>query len=409
MKILIADDNGGKLIDIQEKVLNKLDIHSSNITVVPDIITAKRELKDNQFDLFIVDIQLPLRFQELPRPRGGLELIKEIQTSERYQTPLKIIGLTEYEESMKSVYTEFESYLHSLVKFDRQNEEWVIQLKNQINHIIKSKKDSQVEIVEHDYDLAIICALENVELDSLKNLPVEWEEVFFQNDNSRYFSGIINKGDKELKIVISAAIQMGMVASSVLTMKVISHFRPRYLAMSGIMAGVKGKVNLGDIIVFDSCWDYGNGKIIHEESMNIDFLPDPLPLRLDPDLKGAISRLSSNDAIIQEIKSKWPANKPSESLSVHIGSVATGSAVLANADIVKEIGKHSRNLLGVEMEAYGVLYAATHATKPRPQTFIVKSICDFADENKNDSYQAYAAYTSATFIYNFAISYLNFE
>lgn len=77
--------------------------------------------------------------------------------------------------------------------------------------------------------------------------------------------------------------------------------------------------------------------------------------------------------------------------------------------MVERILKQNRNLLGIEMEAYGVLYAATHATKPRPKVFVAKSVCDFADEQKNDQYQDYAAYTSAKFIYQLALNYLDFE
>ena len=37
------------------------------------------------------------------------------------------------------------------------------------------------------------------------------------------------------------------------------------------------------------------------------------------------------------------------------------------------------------MEGYGVAYAASHAVEPRPRTIIAKSVCDFADERKNDA------------------------
>ena len=49
---------------------------------------------------------------------------------------------------------------------------------------------------------------------------------------------------------------------------------------------------------------------------------------------------------------------------------------------------------GVEMEGYGVAYAATHAINPKPHVIIAKSVCDFADERKSDVFQQFAAYTS---------------
>jgi hypothetical protein len=35
-----------------------------------------------------------------------------------------------------------------------------------------------------------------------------------------------------------------------------------------------------------------------------------------------------------------------------------------------------------------------------------KSVCDFADGDKGDTYQKYAAFTSANFLYEFAIDSL---
>lgn len=46
--------------------------------------------------------------------------------------------------------------------------------------------------------------------------------------------------------------------------------------------------------------------------------------------------------------------------------MASVPAVIACADVIKELEKHDRNLLGIEMEAYGMFYAAYNSIKPRP-------------------------------------------
>lgn len=50
------------------------------------------------------------------------------------------------------------------------------------------------------------------------------------------------------------------------------------------------------------------------------------------------------------------------------------------------------------MEGYGVVYAASHATEPRPLAIVAKSVCDFADNRKSDQFQDFAAYTSCQFV-----------
>jgi nucleoside phosphorylase len=58
------------------------------------------------------------------------------------------------------------------------------------------------------------------------------------------------------------------------------------------------------------------------------------------------------------------------------------------------------------MEAYGVYLAAQECSLPRPTCFSLKSVVDFADGDKNDRYQKYAAYTSAQTLKHFIETYL---
>jgi nucleoside phosphorylase len=53
--------------------------------------------------------------------------------------------------------------------------------------------------------------------------------------------------------------------------------------------------------------------------------------------------------------------------------------------------------------------AAHDAPLPEVKAFVMKSICDFADGEKSDNYQAYAAYTSASALRSFAEKYLQLD
>jgi nucleoside phosphorylase len=92
-----------------------------------------------------------------------------------------------------------------------------------------------------------------------------------------------------------------------------------------------------------------------------------------------------------------------------MGPVASGASVIADSTVVDLIKSQSRKLVGIEMETYGVFLAARVCGRPRPLAMSVKSICDFADASKADDYQRYAAYTSASFLYEFAIEMLASE
>ena len=78
--------------------------------------------------------------------------------------------------------------------------------------------------------------------------------------------------------------------------------------------------------------------------------------------------------------------------------MAIGSSVLADSDVVEKAIEQNRQLLGVEMEAYGLAAAVRHAPHPRPTPIVCKSVCNFADELKDSEWQEYAAYCSVSFI-----------
>jgi len=52
--------------------------------------------------------------------------------------------------------------------------------------------------------------------------------------------------------------------------------------------------------------------------------------------------------------------------------------------------------------------AVEYAKNPKPTAIIIKSVCDFADKNKNDDWQKYSSYTSAAFA-NQLFRHLNFS
>jgi nucleoside phosphorylase len=84
-----------------------------------------------------------------------------------------------------------------------------------------------------------------------------------------------------------------------------------------------------------------------------------------------------------------------------IGLLASGAAVVQSPQIIDEILKSSRKVIGLEMEAYGIFQAAHLARPPRPRVLVAKSVADFADNRKDDRWQEYASATSARFIYEF--------
>jgi nucleoside phosphorylase len=78
--------------------------------------------------------------------------------------------------------------------------------------------------------------------------------------------------------------------------------------------------------------------------------------------------------------------------------MACGSTVVASRELLeKQVYSQYQHTAGLDMESYVVVYAANHASDPKPIPIIVKSVCDFADSKKSDDYQRFAAYSSCEF------------
>jgi nucleoside phosphorylase len=260
------------------------------------------------------------------------------------------------------------------------------------------------------YDIAIITAVE-VEFKSVYNLRgVDWKQNrdISEDTTTTYYEGVFKTETKELKVILAQAPQMGMPAAAVLSTKLINNFCPKYLAMVGIAAGVRDEIDLGDILVAEQCWDYGSGKYEFDKDKKITtFYPDPKSIPIHQTVRAMFQRVQNKFNAIIEDGWQDSNSKPKTRLKTIIGPLASGAAVLADeGNYITQIKTHSRKLKGIDMETYGVYYAAANCSEPMPKVFSIKAICDFADSEKKDSYQSYAAYVSANFLYNFALDEL---
>ena len=220
----------------------------------------------------------------------------------------------------------------------------------------------------------------------------DWKAKTFPNDEQIYAVAAFESNGKTRSIVHAKIAEMGMTAAAATAMKVIYTFRPRYLIMVGIAAGVaKTEVEeqmYGDVIVPDIVWNYSAGKFVSPEKAkivygNLGFLPR-----------------STSEAIPEEIMPLLRKAVESEDNPCHvfIGPMACGSTVVASRELLeKQVYSQYQHTAGLDMESYAVVYSANHASDPKPIPIIVKSVCDFADSKKSDDYQRFEAYSSCEF------------
>jgi len=232
----------------------------------------------------------------------------------------------------------------------------------------------------------------------------DWKPFMIDGDDQEYMDTYIIKDGRRLRIISAQQDEMGMTASATLTSKMIHLFMPEYVIMPGIAAGTRNITDAsgqeyGDVLLADSVWNFSNGKYVSPVQGEIvfgeiGFNPRPTMVQISGDYMEKI-----RDFIDSRHNEYY----------VHCGPLASGTAVIANKSILKkQVMTSFEDTEGVEMEGYGVAYAVSHALEPRPHTIIAKSVCDFADERKNDMFQKFAAYTSCGFVRELLLNVLDY-
>jgi nucleoside phosphorylase/CheY-like chemotaxis protein len=399
MYVIVVDDDDKKVQCVKDAIYAVLPNDQVLVDVATTVSEGSLALERQVYDVVILDLNLPMRKGEAARPDGGFQLLTTIDRSLRVMRPRNIIGLTEYDALHSRYAVSFQEKMWFLIHFDPRSDEWVQRISDKLIYLFGCDQRASAGF---GVDLAVMTALERTELESVLELPGRWSISDVSGDSTVYHRGRFERDQRRVEVVAAAATQMGMPAATALAMKLIYSFRPRVLVMVGIAAGVEG--DFGDILIADSTWAYESGKRIGAAEEPSRLHPAPFQLPIDPQLRARLGVVAGDRKLLDRIRSGWLGGGAPKHLQVHIGPVASGSAVLQCREVVDELKGQNRKLIGVEMETYGLFVAGYSSSSPRPMVASIKSICDFADYLKSDEYQKYAAYTSSRFLYEFVLS-----
>lgn len=401
--ILIVDDKIEKinaLIDSIDEIGNK----EIEVEYELELKKACRSLENKRYDLLILDIQLPsVAHRTEVNKQGGLQLLQMITDVDVFKKPLAIIGLTAHDESYEEVESEFNNRLWHLIKYDKKTIDWKKQIVEKINYLFEAKLALEEEVLSKkrtpDVDCAIITAVP-IEWESVYKCGLDWNQYEIEGDPTIYYLSQYEKDGRVISMLLVQQSQMGMVSASAITSKIVTTFQPRLVCMLGITGGCKGEVEIGDIIIANESWDYGSGKIKPKEEGD-GFVLSPEPHQVS--IPSAVREYFSADfsEMLYNIRKSWNdgnGTRQDKDIKIHIGALASGAAVVQDEKIVLEyILPQNRKVLGVDMETYAIYYAANNTYNTKPIFFSIKTVCDYANRDKNDKYQQYAAYVSTHF------------
>lgn len=399
IKILIVDDSVEKVSSVQAYIEQMLN-NNCEITIKNNLYESRVALSETAFDLMVLDIQFPEFPDSHVKSDAGFSLLSEILISSKRKhkrpsqphRPSTIIVLTEYEDSVSEYNETFSESIFKISKYDGFTDTWQDPMLQSLEHATAIKENNTSR--EYDYDIGIICALDK-EFRHILSLDFEWTTLRLKHDLSTlYYSAIADIGGRPVKLVCSTPNHMGITDSTIASMKMIENFKPRYMFMTGIMGGIKSKVAIGDIVVADPCYSHESGKYVQNSDGGTDFLPTSTHVLASNNLKSLLHEISHHEKVLSTIHENYESKKPHKFPNIHFGPVSSGNAVIADTSVLAGIKKNERNLLGVDMEIYGLYKSSFLSSYPKPDFIAFKGVTDYADDDKSDDFQDYCAHVS---------------
>ena len=215
-------------------------------------------------------------------------------------------------------------------------------------------------------------------------------------NGTSYLCADITRGERSVRIVTQRQLEKGLTIAAVTATKGICIWRPKFVVMTGLCAGIRGAVDLGDLIVATQSFEHSSGQLI-----NGLLVPAQNRVSIDAWLLDTLQSLTDSSSIIPDIQASYTAALPADTKTrIHYGSMACGPHVVKDKSYMDALKNREYSLLGLDMESYGVALAAsmcsTHSHPVVP--LIIKGVCDFADSEKSDLWHDYCSYASASFV-----------
>jgi len=286
-----------------------------------------------------------------------------------------------------------DEHLIYLIRSSSANAAWIANVVRFVENVQKVKVQEQS--VAFEKDVCILTALRKPEFSAVRHLDWNWSGPKVLNRVMSYVEGSFVSDSKTYEVVASTGARMGMVEAALVAARMVERFRPRLVIMAGICAGYPDETAIGDVICSSPVWNWQSVKRIVSAKGDVDVRPDADVIDIDERLRPLAEELKEDSATLNSIYGNWQGEKPNSQLRLHLGPMASGSAVLADGSFEEIRKTHSRKLVGLEMECYGVFAAVRSIAVARPLVLAFKGVCDHGNYLKSDRYQRYAAYTSA--------------
>lgn len=385
MRVLIVDDDLKKIEAVRDYFVER-GVDIGDIASAEHAAGARIILEQKIFDILLIDVLLPVRKNAHPRGEDSVELLRQIVDDGTTPAPRYIIGMTASLDAREAFAGDFNSLVTQILHIAPGEDAW----RDSLAALLLLIKRVDTAENANDYDICVLNALRAPELEAVyESWPLHLGAEKLLRRNILCRTGTITLDGSERRIACAHMSQVGPVASTHAATALIAEFRPRVLLMTGICGGFADHVNVGDIVVAETSWDWQAGKWTDQGT-----LATALDQR-DASAELVASTRGVEAEVLTGLHKGYPNAKPDTIPRLVIGPMVTGSSVVASLDIQKVFRGQHRKMVAVDMECYGLYYAAENHPGAPVRTICIKSVSDLADRTKGDDFQNYCSHMSA--------------
>ena len=320
--------------------------------------------------LFIIDLKLP-SIDKGTASQNGTAILESIVKAGKDNSLL--LAISSYPGDFDGLREYFESHGCILADFSKKNL-W----QSALGHLlIQLKKNIK-------FDFLIFCALQEERNPYVVLTP--GKQVIRSGINCLD----IEVGGKKGSIILLS--QMGLVNAAVTASLCIERYKPSVVAMSGICGGFKDRAQLGQLFISSMAYEYQSGKWTSDG-----FKQEPYQVTTESITLTNLQALIESENLIEKLEIGFKGARPTKAHKPSIGIFTSGSAVIADESLLKQIEVIHRKVNALDMEVFALKRAA-ELSPYKPKCICAKTVVDLCNEVKDDKIYAYGSYISAQFI-----------
>lgn len=256
--------------------------------------------------------------------------------------------------------------------------------KLEVEHLDFNKENTsfhRIESPKHS-DIVVVCATPD-EFHSVKTFLEDFQRIDISSDSTIYYKGYVNGLKDKYSVIMPVPTDMGIATAAITTTKCIQQFRPRFLFMVGIAAGIKATTKVGDVIIADQAINYNEVIEIEnaDQTTRTKYMHNTISISANLRSRLYLFLKSSNTKDVSEHSKLKSLNRK---VNFHIGTMVSGGSLIRSKERINNLVRDYHNIKGIDMETYGVYKAAYNFDDNYVPDFIsFKSVSDFGDNDKH--------------------------